>query len=341
MKIKVKDVAALAKVSATTASLVLNQKPCRVSEETKERIFRIYEELRYQQENYGIFQGFKKVNCIGLIVPEHENPFFLSLAEQIVERAEEKGYTVFLCYAGKTFESLKNIIECFIGKNMDGVLLIPPETIDKEGIRLIKSLQTSGMPLVLVDRAVYSVFCDFVTSDNKYGGKCATEYLIACGHEKIGIIMGGGSTYTADKRLEGYKEALAKHKIVWEERYIYRGIYAPESGYAGAEALRKQGVTAIFATNDLIAKGIYQYAEESGLQIGKDLSVVGYDDTKLCEFLEPPLASMEQNIFSMAETAVDLMLKQIKEEEHPTPAQNFYYTPILHKRASVGKQEFR
>lgn len=336
MKVKVKDVAELAKVSTTTASLVLNHKPCRVSEKTKERIFRIFNELTYQQENYGIFQGLKKVNCVGLILPEYENPFFLSLAVHIAKIAEERGYTVFQCWVSEGFASFKNAMECLIGKNIDGIIVVAPESIDKEGIRLIKSLQTAQIPLVLLDRAVYSVFSDFVSSDNKYGGRCATEHLIINGHQKIGIILGGGATYTADKRLEGYKEALARHKIAGHEEWVYRGSYSQESGYEGAGALRKQGVTAIFATNDLIARGIYRYAQDHGLQIGTDLSVVGYDNTEICDWLVPPLTSVEQNMLSMGEAAVDLLLRQMEEEEHPKPAQNYYYMPLLRQRKSVG-----
>ena len=336
MKVKVKDVAELAGVSPTTASLVLNHKECRVADETKERIFRVAEELKYQQENYGIFQGFKKVKSIGLIVPDIGNPFYSRMAQDISKQAWEWEYTVFQCNINQEFLSFRNAVECLIGKNTDGVILIPPEKIDKEGIKLVKSLQNSRIPMVLLDRAVYTVFCDFVTADNKLGGRIATEHLIQNGHSRIGVLLGGEDSYTAKKRLEGYREVLSRHKIAFDEHLLYQGEYSVESGYQGATYFHKMGVDAIFAANDQLAEGIYRYAGEQDLRIGTDLSVVGYDDTERGRWLNPPLTSVNQSGQGMAEKAVELLIQRIQEEDGETPAKNFYFTPVLAERESVA-----
>ena len=107
MKVKVKDIAAQAGVSTTAVSLVLNHKPCRIAEDTKEKIFRVAAKLEYQQKNYGIFQGFKKVKTLGLIIPEIDNPFFAQLAESLTRHASQAGYTVFQCSVGNDFNFLK------------------------------------------------------------------------------------------------------------------------------------------------------------------------------------------------------------------------------------------
>ncbi len=334
MKVKVKDIAALAGVSATTVSLVLNNKPCRVAEETRERILRIEKELSYQQDNFGFFQEFKKVRCVGLIVPEIENPYFTWMAIEISKCFMRENYTVFQCNIDQSFESFRNAVECLIGKNVDGVIVIPPEQIDKEGITLVKFLQKSQIPMILLDRAVYSVFCDFVSTDNKYGGRIATEYLIGKGHKRIGILLGGESSYTSRKRLEGYKEALARHRIPFDDKLVFHGKYDMDSGIQGAEILFEQGIRAYFALNDRIAQGVYLFAEKHHLRAGKDISVIGYDNTAVCGNMEPGLTSIEQNVHEMAEKVMEILLQKICSQE-AQPIGNYYFTPMLIERDSV------
>lgn len=244
MKVKVKDIAAQAGVSTTAVSLVLNHKPCRIAEDTKEKIFRVAAELEYQQKNYGIFQGFKKVKTLGLIIPEIDNPFFAQLAESLTRHASQAGYTVFQCSVGNDFTFFKNAVECLIGKTCDGVILTAPQTITPEGIKLVKYLQNSRIPMVLLDRAVYSVFCDFVTCDNKRGGRLAAEYLISHGHTHVGVLLGGENTYTARTRLEGFWSAFAANHLPLDQVVTYQGTFSRQTGYEGAKSLYDQGIRA-------------------------------------------------------------------------------------------------
>ena len=350
MKVKVKDIAAQAGVSTTAVSLVLNHKPCRIAEDTKEKIFRVAAELEYQQKNYGIFQGFKKVKTLGLIIPEIDNPFFAQLAEQISYYAAQSGYTVFQCNVGEDFASFKNAVECLIAKTCDGVLLTAPQSITPEGIKLVKYLQNSRIPMVLLDRAVYSVFCDFVTCDNKRGGRLAAEYLISHGHTHVGVLLGGENTYTARTRLEGFWSAFAANHLPLDQVLTYQGTFSRQTGYDGARTLYEQGIRAFFAENDQIAEGVYEFAWEMGLTIGKELSVIGYDDTRFSRMLAPKLTTIGQDIGGMAEKAVELAIEKIEFKENGTnkksssgtapgtriPGQNYYFPPELREGESVA-----
>lgn len=350
MKVKVKDIAAQAGVSTTAVSLVLNHKPCRIAEDTKEKIFRVAAELEYQQKNYGIFQGFKKVKTLGLIIPEIDNPFFAQLAEQISYYAAQSGYTVFQCNVGEDFASFKNAVECLIAKTCDGVLLTAPQSITPEGIKLVKYLQNSRIPMVLLDRAVYSVFCDFVTCDNKRGGRLAAEYLISHGHTHVGVLLGGENTYTARTRLEGFWSAFAANHLPLDQVLTYQGTFSRQTGYAGARALYEQGIRAFFAENDQIAEGVYEFAREMELTIGKEISVIGYDDTRFSRILVPKLTTIGQDIGGMAEKAVELAIEKIEFKENGTnkksssgtapgtriPGQNYYFPPELREGESVA-----
>ena len=350
MKVKVKDIAAQAGVSTTAVSLVLNHKPCRIAEDTKEKIFLVAAELEYQQKNYGIFQGFKKVKTLGLIIPEIDNPFFAQLAEQISYYAAQSGYTVFQCNVGEDFASFKNAVECLIAKTCDGVLLTAPQSITPEGIKLVKYLQNSRIPMVLLDRAVYSVFCDFVTCDNKRGGRLAAEYLISHGHTHVGVLLGGENTYTARTRLEGFWSAFAANHLPLDQVLTYQGTFSRQTGYAGAKTLYEQGIRAFFAENDQIAEGVYEFAREMELTIGKEISVIGYDDTRFSRMLVPKLTTIGQDIGGMAEKAVELAIEKIEFKENGTnkksssgtapgtriPGQNYYFPPELREGESVA-----
>lgn len=350
MKVKVKDIAAQAGVSTTAVSLVLNHKPCRIAEDTKEKIFRVAAELEYQQKNYGIFQGFKKVKTLGLIIPEIDNPFFAQLAEKISYYAAQSGYTVFQCNVGEDFASFKNAVECLIAKTCDGVLLTAPQSITPEGIKLVKYLQNSRIPMVLLDRAVYSVFCDFVTCDNKRGGRLAAEYLISHGHTHVGVLLGGENTYTARTRLEGFWSAFAANHLPLDQVLTYQGTFSRQTGYAGAKTLYEQGIRAFFAENDQIAEGVYEFAREMELTIGKEISVIGYDDTRFSRILVPKLTTIGQDIGGMAEKAVELAIEKIEFKENGTnkksssgtapgtriPGQNYYFPPELREGESVA-----
>lgn len=110
-----------------------------------------------------------------------------------------------------------------------------------------------------------------------------------------------------------------------------------ETGFAGAKHLAEQGATAIFAGNDEIARGVYRYAAEQGIRIPEELSVVGFDNSELCGFLDPPLSSVEQNVLQMAERVAEVMLHDIRGEDVEEGPRNYYFTPFLVERGSTAE----
>lgn len=338
LKVKVKDIAQAAGVSPTAVSLVLNDKPCRLSDSTKERIRRVAREMKFQKENYISLDALGKVRTIGLVIPDIENRFFQKLSVKISRCLFAEGYTVLQCNVGDDLNCCYQALESLTCKNVDGIIVIPPGIHSKDAklIKMLKSLQDSGVPMILVDRAVYSVFCDFITADNKHGGRIATEHLLERGHRKIGCIMGNQEIYTTRKRLGGYKQALASRKITYSDNLVWFGRFDSETGTEGAKQLLAQEVTAIFAGNDEIARGIYQYAKEQGLRIPEDISVVGFDNSDLCELLNPPLTSVDQNLVQMADRIAEVMLHNILDAGLEESPRNYYFTPILLERSSTG-----
>lgn len=341
MKVRVKDIAKAAGVSPSTVSLVLNNRPSRIAEDTREHILRIAREMQFKMESGVDFTAFKKVKTIGLIVPDSMNPFYHRLGEEIANQGFLRGYIVFTCHVRDDIDRFYTALEGLMAKNVDGLVVVPPRTMDKENVRLLKSLPKSGIPMTLLDRAAFGVFCDFVTADNKYGGRIAAEYLIRHGHKRIGCMVGGANIYTSRKRVDGYKEALAEAGIPFDRELVYYGNYDMDTGRTGIERLLGQEITAVVAGNDLMAYGVYDYARENHLSIPEDLSVVGYDNTELCTFLKVPLTSVEQNADLMASKAVELLVSRMEEspDEEQEPARNYYFTPYVVERGSVAGLE--
>lgn len=339
MKIKVKDIAKAAGVSATAVSLVLNDKPCRLSDSTKERIRRVAREMKFQSENDINPDACGRVKTIGLVIPDTGNRFFQMLSANISRCLFLEGYMVLQCLVGDNLDCCYQALESLTCKNVDGMIVIPPDIHSKniKLIRMLKSLQNSGVPLVLADRAVYSVFCDFVTADHKHGGKIAVEHLLNQGHQRIGCIVGNQVVYTVRKRLEGYKQALAGRGIPYSEKLVWFGEFDAETGRAGAKALLAQGVTGIFAGNDKIALGVYQYAKEQGIRIPEECSVVGFDNTDVCELMDPALSSVDQNPEQLAERISDVILHNILEKAREERPRNYYTTPVLVCRGSSAR----
>ena len=255
------------------------------------------------------------------------------------------GFSVLAIFQG--FKKVKTL--GLIVKTCNSVILTAPQAITPEGIKLVKYLQNSRIPMVLLDWAVYSVFCDFVTCDNKRGGRLAAEYLISHGHTHVGVLLGGENTYTARTHLEGFWSAFAANHLSLDQVVTYQGTFSRQTGYEGAKSLYNQGIRAFFSENDQIAEGIYEFAREMGLIIGEDLSVIGYDDTRFSRMFVPALTTIGQDTNGMAEKTVELVIEKIQLKENRTtqkssggnapgtkvPGQNYYFPSELWEGESV------
>jgi LacI family transcriptional regulator len=336
MKITLVDIAREAGVSKATVSLVLNEKPCRIPADTQKRIMSIADEMGYKVPKK---RGNKKkndTNVIGVIYQNLEDSVHIRCMEGIETQASVYGYDVISCNGGNNTERSLECIKILVRMNVSGIILIPPEDMNSEDNNVLfdYALKNSGLDYLLLDQAINNVFCDFVTSDNKAGAFIATEYLIESGHKKIGIITGSIGVYTTRKRLEGYKDALNLHGIAFDEMNVYTGNWKKESGYFAAEYFHEMGVDAIFAMNDRMALGVYQYAQEHNLRIGEDLSVIGFDYSAECVEITPTLTSVRQEGVLLGKKACDMLVERILKKIE-APNRSYYYAPVLEKQNSV------
>lgn len=338
MKVTVRDIAKKAGVSATSVSLVLNNKPQRISEETKDRILNAAKELGYKKKAYQTVRTSNNKKVIGVIHPDLNNLFLNQCVGGIEQYASVYGYKLLICDTEDTTARSLEYLELLTGLGVDGVIVIPPMDmhVQEANTELVRFFKHSTIQFVLLDRAIKNVFCDFFTADNKQGAYLATEHLILNGHNDIGLITGNREVYNCRKQIAGYKEALAYYKFAINEDYIYYGDFHLKSGYAAAEYFLQKNIRAIFSSSDEMAMGVYQYAIDNGLVIGEDISIVGYDDVSTCERLTPPLTSIHQSGELMGKRACEMLIKRITKIETGV-SQNMYFTPQLIERRSVKK----
>ena len=345
MKPTVRNIAERANVSIASVSLVLNNKPSRITEATRQKIIEAAKELGYNFEEKkkneelsieNVCNNFDKRAIIGVIRPRYYNEFLDACQKGIDEYCQIYGYRTVTCTVNDTTEQTLDRIRFLTDIKVSGLIIVPSMdmNIEDNNEKLGWALKNAGIPFLLLDQAVDRVYCDFITADNKSGGYMATEYLIHSGHDKIGMIVGAREVYTCRKRIEGYKEALAFHNISITEEYIFYGQYKRQTGYEGMKYLNSLGVHAVFAYDDEIALGVYQYAQEQGLTIGEDISIVGFNDLYVTTVLSPPLTTIEQPGELMGKKACETIINRITGKDK-NPIRNTYFAPVLIERKSV------
>jgi len=307
MKVTIKDVAKKANVSITTVSRVINKIEGYTNEETKKRILKVIEELDYKPNALARSLVTKRTKTIGLILPDISNPFFPSIAKSVEDLVNELGYNLILCNSYDDTEKEANYINVLKEKCVDGILLSSKQTKDKYDI------YKDDIPMVFIDRkpeveVKYGVFVD-----NYNGAYNATKHLIDLGHRSIACITGPKNINTTIERLRGYKDALIDNHIECDETIIKSNDYAIEGGYEAAKDLIKNhNITAIFTHDDLMACGVYKAAKELSYKIPDDISVVGFDDITLVEFLDPPLTTIKQPTEDIGKVSVEILMDLIE-----------------------------
>ncbi|HCQ89366.1 MAG TPA: LacI family transcriptional regulator [Clostridium sp.] len=307
MKVTIKDVAKKANVSITTVSRVINKIEGYTNEETKKRILKVIEELDYKPNALARSLVTKRTKTIGLILPDISNPFFPSIAKSVEDLVNELGYNLILCNSYDDTEKEANYINVLKENCVDGILLNSKQTKDKYDI------YKDDVPMVFIDRKPEVEIKYGVFVDNYKGAYNATKHLIDLGHRSIACITGPKNINTTIERLRGYKDALIDNHIECDETIIKSNDYAIEGGYEAAKDLIKNhNITAIFTHDDLMACGVYKAAKELSYKIPDDISVVGFDDITLVEFLDPPLTTIKQPTEDIGKVSVEILMDLIE-----------------------------
>ena len=218
-------------------------------------------------------------------------------------------------------------------KSVDGLIII---SAIGSSYSEIEKAAGGRKPIVFLDRVFDNspekTGQGIIIFDNVKGGYVATRNLLEHGHRNIGCITGPLKNKSAKDRLMGYRQALEEFKVSYDPLMVVEGNYRYNSGGPAADCLLDRGVTAMFVQNDLMAVSAYTAIKERGLAVGKDISIVGYDDTEYCSWLTPNLSSVRQPSSDMGIFAANMLSAFIKGEPH---ANRQEFLPILKERQSV------
>jgi len=308
--ITLKDVAKAAKVSVSTASKAINNKTV-VAESTRERVLNVAKKLGYRASFIPKSLRSRKSKAIGLILPNIVNPFFCTLANAVEDIALKEGYVVIL---GSTKEDIRResvYFDIFAERWIDGIILAGGTSEDEKYIQYI---QEQEIPIVFIDREIEEHFTNSIGIDNEMAMYEATKYLIKLGHKQIGFISGPLRIKVFAKRLKGYKRALESSGLEFKENLVEE---SDETAFGGGIAARKllkgnRDITAILASNDMMAIGSLKELDKAGLRVPEDISLMGFDNIPLTSVVTPSLTTVSQPSCEMGTEAMKLLLEIIQ-----------------------------
>lgn len=297
-----KDVAAAAGVSVTTVSLVLNDRPARVSAEKREAIAQAVKQLNYVPNQNARSLVTKQSKLVALIVPDIENLFFAALAKCVEDECAAQGYSLIVANSDDSRESEQALLRRLTSRGVDGVLLIPAREscAAGAGAALREDVERVTCPVVLIDRLTQCGWCDAVGFDNYLGGRLAAQYLLEGGHKRIGIVTGDVAESSAADRRRGFVDAIEQVGERFDPALCVAGDYRFASGYRAADRIIDGGATAVFCCNDVMALGFRQRMAERGLHVTEDMQVIGYDNILKRFGLGWRMTTVEQSVGDLA-----------------------------------------
>ncbi len=339
MKPTMKDIAQDAGVSTASVSLVLNNKPSRIPEVTRQRIMDSASKLGYRSFDAAEYVSPQKGSgIIGVILPESDDFSQHEYLLGIENYATIYHYKIIICPLASNTKAAITCIHFLRELGIDGIIMVPPDDMNKDenNQRLGEALQAIRRPFVLLSRAIDRVFTDFVTSDFKAGAYLAVEHLILNGHCRIGVLSDAPEIYNTRKKLEGFEEALMFYGYSLRKEDIYQGNGSISCGYEGAKYFDKCGIDSILSMDEQSAFGVYQYARDNSIRIGEDLSLVSFGNSPVCGILSPALTTVNEEYIQMGKKACERLILRMEGKDKDGP-KNSYFVPILTERHSVSK----
>ncbi|HTS29831.1 MAG TPA: LacI family DNA-binding transcriptional regulator [Bryobacteraceae bacterium] len=301
----IKDIARLARVSHSTVSRALHGNQ-QVSAKTAARIRKIAEKAGYRASAAARSLVMGRSSTIGVVVTNIADPFVAGVVGGIEDMAEQHGYSVFLANSNADAEREMRVVRSFEERRVDGIIV----TSSRVGALYVPLMERLQVPVVLLNNQHPSEFVHSVLIDNLEASYQATRHLIQLGHRRI-AYLGDRFGHQSDKeRNAGYRRALKEGGIEFAPEFVVHGDGMPEGGMKAIGELLalSRRPTAVFCYNDMSALGAMRQIRAAGLRIPDDLSVAGFDDLYISQYLEPPLTTVRQPMRQMGRMAMETLL---------------------------------
>jgi DNA-binding LacI/PurR family transcriptional regulator len=313
MSVSIKDIARAAGVSPSTVSRALHDHP-RISQETKDRIHQLAEELGYTPSLPARSLVTRHTATVGMVITTASDPFLTRLVQGVEETAERNGYSVFLSSSYRNPERELEVVRSFHERRASGIIITGSQ-IDDDYLHLSDQFP---LPIVLTNCRTYpfSVYVDKVA-----GARQGVEHLVQLGHRRIAFVGGRHGHRSSLERLTGYRQVLEENDLPPGDSLIIDGEGTLASGIKAAEQIlgMPQPPTAIFCFNDLTAIGVIRGLNQANAQVPRDYSVVGFDDLEMASYYCPPLTTVHQPSYRLGQCAINMLLELIEGELKPQP----------------------
>jgi DNA-binding LacI/PurR family transcriptional regulator len=314
--VDIRDVAKRAKVSTATVSRTVNQ-VATVDAQLAKRVWKAIEELGYfpNKQARALVSGRSRI--FGLIVSEITNPFFPEIVQTFENLAVEQNYELLLTSTIHDPKRMELAVRRMIERRVDGVAVLTFGMEDE----LLNHLRFRNLPLVFVDVGPKAPRVSNIRVDYMDGIRQAVEHLRSLRHERIGFVSGPLKLRSAVARKEAFEASMGEIGLKVSPEYLVEGDHRLGGGKRALQVLAKlnRPPTALICSNDMTAIGVMRQAFELDIEVPRALSVVGFDDTRLAEFMTPPLTSIEMSQAGLAKLAFDALLAEVSRE---TPAPN-------------------
>ncbi|HVG39424.1 MAG TPA: LacI family DNA-binding transcriptional regulator [Pyrinomonadaceae bacterium] len=311
---RIKDVAREAGVSTATVSHVINETRY-VSEATRSKVLRAIEQCNYYPNAHARSLASGRSQMIGLIVSDISNPFFPDLVKSIEASAFDRGYDVVLSNTSYDSKRASSYVRRILERKVAGVALMTSEL----DAGLLDELSRRHVSVVLLDLGVAGERMSTLVVDYQVGIDEAIRYLVGLGHRRLAYVGGPHRMSSALKRLEGFRESVARTLPGELPPLIYEGDFRLESGRRAAREIIAAAPrpTAVVVANDMMALGVMQECRRADLHIPRDISIVGFDDIAFAALAEPPLTTVCLPRAELGKRAVEALIAMIERPGQP------------------------
>lgn len=326
--VRMADVARRASVSPATVSRVLNGRGT-VGEAYRRRVLEAVDELGYRPNRLAQNLRLQRTGAIGVVVSDIENPHFSEMARAVEDRAYSQGYRLLVCNTDESPEKQGAYLQTLVEERVVGVILSPSDPAGPE----IAELLDLGIPLVAFDREVVDPRADAVIADNVSAARASVELLVAAGHRRIAFVSGRRNVETGAERLDGYELTMRAHGL---EPLVVEGKFRADEARAGVKRLllSPERPSALIVGNNMMTLGALRAVHDVGLDVPRELALVGFDDPIWAALVHPPLTVFGQPVRRMATEAMELLLERISGVR--TAPRRTVHPFVLRRRASCG-----
>lgn len=335
-KVTLKDIARELDVSISTVSKALKNST-EIGKGTRDKIQAFARLHNYKPNNIAVSLKNKRTRNIGVIIPDIVHHFFTTVFRGIEKYANSLGYNVIVCVSDESFDKEVINTELLANGSIDGFIIgLSAETQEKRDYSHLREVTDQGIPVVLFDRITDAFPCDKVIIDDKAAAMEAVEYLIKSGKKRIALFTTTHDLGVSQERREGYRQALEKHGIPFDEDLVLKLPFQFEEEQLSRSFFKQQSFDAVLSVNEIFAIRGMRLAGEFGYRIPEDVAFIGFTDGILSRYAVPGLTSIAQHGEKMGESAARMLIDKVENQYDETDPAN-YRTEII--PASLIKRE--